>query len=137
LIVTTSIDGLSHKMRRCWLVRCRSRTQPGDLVLYLQLAFLEAADRIIIGMRPGIFFYDRMLQRSMLGLQRLDVVHSAHRRPPSWLRTGKPLTPQMRRVTPNRAPRLPVHKSARIVGLLDAARPPGRPSGGIPAPSGA
>src|SRR5437763_11489684 len=60
----------------------------------------------------------------MLGLQRFDVVHSAHRYPPpSCLRTDQTLTLQSRRVTPNRAPRPPVHKSARMVRMVDPSRP--------------
>src|SRR5215475_2088796 len=80
-----------------------SRAQPANLVFNLQLAFLEAADRVVIGVRPRVLLDNGMLERRMLGLQRFDVVHSAHRRPPSWLRTAKTLTPWMPRVTPESA----------------------------------
>src|SRR5882762_4147078 len=129
-----SATGVARSQRRS--MRHRSRAQAADLVLDLQFSLLEAADGIVIGMRSGIFLDDRMLQRSMLGFQRFDVVHSAHRRPPSWLRTVKILTPRMRRVTPNRAPRRAVHKSARMVRMTDPSRPTKRLIIGISGASG-
>ena len=56
----------------------RRRTQPDDLVLDLKLSFLEAADDIVVRMRPFDFLCDRLLKGSMLGLERFDVVHGAH-----------------------------------------------------------
>src|SRR5258708_19047776 len=103
-----SATGVARSQRRS--MRHRSRAQAADLVLDLQFSLLEAADGIVIGMRSGIFLDDRMLQRSMLGFQRFDVVHSAHMRPPCWLRTSKNLPPYMRRVTPKRTPSRLLHK---------------------------
>src|SRR5882762_5860444 len=62
--------------------------QTSNLVLYLQLALLEAADGIIIGMRAQALLIDGLLKGSMLVLERFDVVHCAHGRPPRLLRTG-------------------------------------------------
>jgi hypothetical protein len=59
----------------------------GYFVFYLQLSFLEAADRIIIGMRAHVLLVDCVLKGRMLGLERFDVVHCAHGRPPGLLRT--------------------------------------------------
>jgi hypothetical protein len=38
-------------------------------------------------MRSGVLLVDRLLKGGVFGLERLDVVHCAHGRPPSWLRT--------------------------------------------------
>jgi hypothetical protein len=65
-----------------------TRAQSDDLVLDLQFSLLEAADRIVVGMRPGVLVVDRLLKGSVLGLERFDVVHCAHGRPPGLLRTS-------------------------------------------------
>src|SRR5438128_1032778 len=49
----------------------------------------------------------------------------------------KTLTPQMRRVTPNRVPRRAVHKSGRMVRMTDPSQPPKRLIIGISGASGA
>jgi hypothetical protein len=60
----------------------RSGDQPRDLVLDLEFLLLEAAERIVVGIRPRSLLTDRMLERRMLGLQRFDVIYGAHRQPP-------------------------------------------------------
>jgi hypothetical protein len=63
------------------------RTQADNLVLDLQFLLLEAADRIVIWMWSGILVVYRLLKGSVFGLERFDVVHWAHGRPPRLLRT--------------------------------------------------
>src|SRR5262245_11230972 len=71
-----------------YLVGRALRRQAGNLVLDLQFSLLEAADRVVVGVGSCVFLVDRLLKGSMLGLERFDVVHAAHGRPPSWLRTA-------------------------------------------------
>src|SRR5471032_3660375 len=72
------------------LMRLARHAQPDDLVLDLQFSLLEAAERIVVGLRSCGLLVDRLLERSMLGLQRFDVVHGTHRRPPAFCRNEKP-----------------------------------------------
>jgi hypothetical protein len=68
------------------LMRLGLDGEPRDLVLDLEFSLLETADRVVVGVGSGIFFNDGMLERRMLGLQRLNVVHGAHRENlHSWL----------------------------------------------------
>src|SRR5205085_2076274 len=80
-----------------WLVRLGG-DQPGDLVLDPEFSFLEAANRVVVGMGAGILFNDRMLEGCMLGLQRFDVVHGAHRQPPQLVGNILYVTPTRPRI---------------------------------------
>lgn len=56
----------------------RARGQTRYLILDLKLSLLEAADRIVVGIGSGILLNNRLLKGSVLGPERLDVVHCAH-----------------------------------------------------------
>src|SRR5476649_1008412 len=79
-------------MRSCGItsMRLARHAQPDDLVLDLQFSLLEAAERIVVGLRSCGLLVDRLLERCVLGLQRFDVVHGTHRRPPIGCGTQKP-----------------------------------------------
>ena len=56
------------------------RDVAGELVLQSQFLFLEAVEKVFVGMGPVLFLFDESVQRGMLRFQFLDhcLVHWCH-----------------------------------------------------------